>query len=127
MGRLLRQGQGWRLGWDAGNSPYVGLVGAEAWALELTLPELQDFCRLLGDVARTFESLTPELMPEERLTCEHSSSLIWLEAAGYPGDFDLRLLLLTGRRGEGYWPATAVRELLAASQSLSATNLEAML
>lgn len=127
MGRLLRQGRGWRLGWDADNTPHVGLVGADTWALELTLPELRDFCRLLGEVANTFEGLTPELMPEERLTCEHSSALIWLEATGYPGDFDLRMLLLTGRRGEGYWPATAVRELLAASQSLTATNLEAML
>lgn len=114
--RLLKQGRGWRLGWDPGADGYPGLVGGDAWAMELTAAELADFCRLLGQLAQTMEQMSGELMDGERIACEAESDLLWLEAEGYPHAYSLRFILNQGRRGEGSWPEEAVRELIQATQ-----------
>lgn len=118
MARLIKSGVGWRLGWDPAAAEFQGLVGADDWSLELTAEELEDFCRLLAQLAGTMIQMQAELMEEEAIAIEAESDRIWLEATGYPQDYRLHVMVLTGRRAEGYWPATAVPELVVAARSL---------
>ena len=59
-------------------------------------------------------AMAAQLMDAEQLDCEHESETIWLAVEGFPHRYSLRFILLTGRRGEGAWPAAVVPELLAA-------------
>jgi Domain of unknown function (DUF1818) len=118
MARLLKQGLGWRVGWDATAIEFQALLGGEAWAIELTAPELHDFCRLLGQLSHTMQQMSAELMDAEGIACEAESDLLWLEVAGFPHAYSLRFMLRSGRRGEGYWPSEAVTELQQALQTL---------
>lgn len=118
MARIIKSGVGWRLGWDTDADPFKGLVGSDDWALELTAPELQDFCRLLNQLVETMLQMSSELMAEETIACEAESDRLWLEVEGYPHAYCLHLLLLTGRRGEGHWAAAAVPALAQAARSL---------
>ena len=116
--RLLKTGQGWRLGWHPSAPVFKGLVGSDDWAIELTEPELMDFCRLFLQLAETMQQMAAELMDEERISCEAESPLLWLEVEGFPQTYDLRFILHSDRRGEGFWPATALPPLLQAIQQL---------
>jgi hypothetical protein len=118
MVRQIKNGEGWRLGWDDEAIAFQGLVGGEGWALELTAAELDDFCRLALQLATMMGQMGQELMDEERICCEVESDRVWLEAEGFPQDYGLRLLVLTGRRGEGEWCAASVPELMRAVQTL---------
>lgn len=119
MGRLLKTGNGWRIGWNPqAQSEFKGLVGTDDWAIELTEQELQDFCRLSMQLAETMSQLSCELMDEEKVTCEAESNLIWLEVSGYSQCYSLRFILLTGRCAEGCWHESAVAGLLQAAQTL---------
>jgi hypothetical protein len=118
MSRQLKSGEGWRLGWHPDASEFCGLVGSKDWAIELTQAELDDFCRLVHQLDGTMQQMAQELMAEERICCEVESDLIWLEAEGFPQQYGLRLMVLSGRRGEGSWDAAAVPELVRASQML---------
>lgn len=120
MERLVKSGPGWRLGWDPEAPAFKGLVGGENWALELTEAELDDFCCLLDQLTAAISTMASELMDEEGIACELESSLIWLEAEGYPQAFSLHLIVNTGRRGEGYWPESVVPGLLEAARVLKA-------
>jgi hypothetical protein len=114
MSRILKQGEGWRLGWHPDNAPYCGLVGAEDWAIELTAEEFADFCHLLSQLAESVGAIAPELMDEERIACEAESERLWLEVEGVPTAYDLRLIVQSGRRCEGNWSAAALPGLLQA-------------
>jgi hypothetical protein len=118
MVRQVKSGEGWRLGWDSSADEFCGLVGSDHWAIELTAAEFNDFCRLASQLGETMGQMHQELMEEERLSCEAESDLLWLEAEGYPHAYELHLILLTGRRGEGSWFAEAVPGLLQAIQVL---------
>ncbi|MEW6493039.1 MAG: DUF1818 family protein [Cyanobacteriota bacterium] len=118
MERLLKTGTGWRLGWNPQASGYQGLVGGEDWAVELTEAELDDFCRLLGQLAETMCQMESELMDEEKISCEAESDLLWMEVEGYPHAYTLRFILNTGRRCEGSWQSQAVPGLVQAVGSL---------
>ena len=118
MERLLKSGDGWRLGWNPEAKEYKGLVGTDAWAIELSEAELNDFCRLLEQLSQTMDQMAEELMDEEKITCEAESELLWLEVEGYPHAYSLRLILNKGRRCEGSWTETAVPGLIAAAQML---------
>jgi hypothetical protein len=117
MDRILRRGSGWRLGWEQNATEYSRLVGSDDWALELTITEFEDFCRLTEQLAATMQTMQAELMDEEAIACEVESESIWLEAKGYPHHYSLHLILLSRRRGEGCWAAAAVPELLQALRS----------
>jgi hypothetical protein len=119
MPRILKSGSGWRVGWNPDAEKFKGLVGTEQWSLELTEAEFNDFCRLLEQLAKAMAEISQTLMDEEAIACEAESDLLWLEATGFPHAFDLHLILQTERRGEGYWTATVVPELLQAMRSLS--------
>lgn len=118
MERLIKSGPGWRIGWNPNTAEYKGLVGGDNWAIELTEAELNDFCRLVAQLAATMNQMASELMDEEKIACEAESDLLWMEVEGYPSAYSLRFILNTGRRGEGSWEAAAVPSLLQATQVL---------
>jgi hypothetical protein len=116
--RLLKSGLGWRIGWNPAAVKFKGLVGTDDWAIELTEAELNDFSRLLAQLADTMKQLADELMDEEKIACEAESDLLWMEVEGYPHAYNLHLLLKTGRCAEGKWDATAVPALQQAAAML---------
>lgn len=118
MARLLKSGQGWRIGWDPDAIAFNGLVGADDWSLELTNAELDDFCRLVDQLAATMHQMREQLMAEEAIACEVESDRLWLEADGFPHAYSLHLIVLSGRRAEGHWAAAAVPSLIDATRSL---------
>lgn len=118
MQRLIKQGKGWRLGWNPEAADYQGLVGGDDWAIELTAAELDDFCRLLAQLAQTMSQMADELMDEEKIACEAESDLLWMEVEGYPSAYCLRFILNQGRRCEGSWLTEGVPDLVQAASSL---------
>lgn len=118
MERVVKQGEGWRIGWNPEAPKYKGLVGNEDWAIELTEAELDDFCRLLSQLSQTMSEMANELMEEERIACEAESDRIWMEVEGFPNAYSLRFILNAERRSEGYWPETVVTALIQAAQNL---------
>lgn len=117
--RLIKHGQGWRLGWNPTAAEFPGLVGGEDWAIELTYGELRDFCRLAQELAATMYEMAGLLMDEEKITCNAESESLWLEASGYPNAYTLQLILNQGRRAEGYWSIEAVPDLMDALHTLT--------
>ncbi|ERN40389.1 protein containing domain of unknown function (DUF1818) [Rubidibacter lacunae KORDI 51-2] len=116
--RILRRGPGWRLGWDPHAERYLGLIGTDDWAIELTEPELDDFCRLLAELDETIRQLANVLMDAEQVTCELESELLWLEAEGYPHAYTLRAIFTGDRRCEGSWTAASIPGLVHAVRGL---------
>jgi hypothetical protein len=117
MQKVLKSGAGWRIGWNPTNT-YPGLVGSDDWAFELTAAEFADFDRLLQQLVDSMRSIQAELMDAEKIACEAESELIWLQVEGTPNEYDLRLILNSGRGCEGNWSAEAVPHLIAATNSL---------
>jgi hypothetical protein len=118
VSRQLRSGTGWRVGWDANAPIFQALVGADDWAVELTQAEFSDFCRFAQQLSDTVAHLRAELMDEETITCEATSEHLWMEVRGYPYQYQLSFILLTGRRAEGIWSATATQEVLRTIQMI---------
>ncbi|MCV3215028.1 DUF1818 family protein [Plectonema radiosum NIES-515] len=118
MQRLVKSGSDWRIGWNPNAGEFKGLVGTDDWAIELTEAELNDFCRLLAQLADTMKQLKDELMDEEKIACEAESHLLWMEVEGYPHAYSLRFILNTGRCVEGKWNVDAVAGLLQAAATL---------
>jgi hypothetical protein len=117
--RLLKKGNGWRIGWNPEADIYKGLVGGDDWAIELTEAEFNDFCRLLEQLAQTMNRMAEELMDEERIACEVESDLLWMEVEGYPHAYSVRFILNQGRCCEGNWSDGALVELVQALQTLT--------
>lgn len=112
MIRHVVSGEGWRIGWNPTANDFCGLVAGEHWAIELTQPEFQDFCRVAQQLGQTMAAMAEQLMAEERLSCEQETETLWMEAEGFPSAFGLRFILLSGRRGEGEWLSPQVLGLL---------------
>ena len=122
MKRVIKSGEGWRIGWNPEAEHYQGLVAGENWAIELTEAELRDFSHLLEQLSQTIIKISEELMAEERITCEAESELLWMEVEGYPHAYSLRFILNRGRRCEGSWPENVIQDLLIATSNLSVFN-----
>ncbi|QSJ15851.1 DUF1818 family protein [Nostoc sp. UHCC 0702] len=118
MERLIKSGSGWRIGWNPNAPKFKGLVGTDDWAVELTEAELNDFCRLLAQLADTMRQLAAELMDEEKIACEAESDLLWMEVEGYPHEYSLHFILNTERCAEGKWNPASVAGLLQATGML---------
>jgi hypothetical protein len=116
--KYLLSGEGWRLGHSPDAEIFVGLVGAENWAIELNRQEFQDFCGLSLQLTETMAAMQAELSEEETLTCSAQTDDIYMEASGLGDRFTIHLQLLNGRRGEGFWTSTAIVELLKAVEPL---------
>lgn len=106
------------MGWDEKAAQFKGLVGGDDWAMELTEAELDDFCRLLGELAKNIEEIAKELMEEEKIACEAESDRLWMQLEGYPHSYTVQFILNTGRRAEGKWPVEAVPGLVQGAQTL---------
>jgi hypothetical protein len=115
--RKIQEGPGWRWGFDPNAETFPFLLGSEDWALELTQDEFADFHRLSRELAQTVTAIADELMEEEKICCELSSELVWLEIEGYAHAYELRFILCQGRKAEGGWPAAIVPALLNSLQS----------
>ena len=123
MGRVLKKGEGWRIGWNPDPTcPYQGLVGADDWAVELTAAEFADFCRLLTQLAETVKAIATELMEEEKIAVEAESDLIWLEIEGFASSYSLRVLVLQNRNAEGNWSTSTVPALVDLAQIFHKTQ-----
>ena len=114
MIRHLKEGDGWRLGWNPSADQYCGLLAGDRWSIELTTAEFQDFCRCARQLHDTMQAMSAQLMDEERLTCEQETTHIWMEADGFPNAYSLRFMLCAGRRGEGGWPPAHTQGLITA-------------
>ena len=119
MTALLKEGQGWRIGWDETRNPFKALVGGEHWAIELTQQEFESLQRLTQQLSATMAAMATELMPDEQLTLEQETEQLWVEAEGFHHRYSLRFILLTGRGGEGGWPAEVVPDLLNGLERIS--------
>lgn len=117
--RYLKEGIGWRLGWNPDAAVFKGLVGGDRWAVEMTQAEFIDFCRLVLQLQKTLQVMAAELMDEERITCEQETPNIWVEVEGFPTRYNLRFILLTGRGAEGAWPAERTAELVQAIPAIA--------
>ncbi|MDG2992328.1 DUF1818 family protein [Candidatus Synechococcus calcipolaris G9] len=115
--QTLEHGPGWRVGWRSLDLTFQGLLGTDQWAAELTAAEFKDFCRLLQQLNQALQDSVTELMPEEKISIEAETSLIWMEVAGDPQAYSLSFMILTGRRIEGYWPPPLAPEFIAACQN----------
>lgn len=122
MSRLLKKGQGWRIGWHPEAEKYQGLIGSETWAIELTAIEFKELYRLLHQLTDTMAQMATELMDEERIAIEAESDLMWLEIEGYPDSYSLRLILHRDRRCEGNWEAGVASELILVMQRIMEEN-----
>lgn len=109
--RFVKEGQGWRLGWNAAAPHYKGLLAGQSWAIELTEAEFQLFRRLAIDIKATMGAIAAELMDGERVTCEAEADCLWLEAEGFPSAYCLRFILISGRSCEGSWDAIAAQAI----------------
>jgi Domain of unknown function (DUF1818) len=123
MSRLLKKGQGWRVGWNTAAKTYQGLIGSDSWAIELTAIEFQEFYRLLRQLTDTMAQIATELMDEEKIAIEAESDLMWLEVEGYPDSYSLRLILHQDRCCEGNWEAGIASELVLVIQRILEENL----
>ncbi|MBD0267429.1 MAG: DUF1818 family protein [Cyanobacteria bacterium Co-bin8] len=119
MSRYIKEGNGWRLGWNAAAPTYQGLIAGEHWSIELTRSEFQDFCALVQQLSQAMSQISSELMESERIAMEAETEHIWLEVEGFPHHFSLHIIVQTGRRCEGNWPEDAVTELLQAIPQLT--------
>ncbi|MBE9157125.1 DUF1818 family protein [Nodosilinea sp. LEGE 06152] len=117
--RFTKEGNGWRLGWDATAPCYKGLLGGKAWAIELTEAEFHTFRRLVLEISQTMGAIAAELMEAERVTCEAEADDLWLEAEGFPDAYSLRFVLAAGRRCEGEWDAVAAQHIVQAIHYLA--------
>lgn len=118
MSRQVKQGDGWRVGWDPEAPVFQALLAGDCWSIELTAAELNQFCRLAKQLAETMAQMSNQLMESEKIACEVEGDLIWLEAEGYADAFALRFILLGRRRAEGGWPVKVVPQLLQALTGL---------
>jgi hypothetical protein len=118
MSRQLKAGEGWRLGWQPAIGAFQGLVGTDEWAVELTQAEFAHFHRLLLQLVDAIQQTSDQLMDKETITCEATSDLIWMQVRGYPHQFSLSFILLSGRRVEGQWDASSTLELVNAIQTI---------
>ncbi|MGB3202421.1 MAG: DUF1818 family protein [Nodosilinea sp.] len=117
--RFTKEGEGWRLGWDAAAPDYKGLLGGKTWAIELTEAEFYTFRRLVKDINQTMEAIAAELMDTEQISCEAEADGLWLEAEGFPSAYSLRFILASGRRCEGAWDAAAAQQIVQAIHHLT--------
>jgi Domain of unknown function (DUF1818) len=118
MGRILKTGPGWRIGWDPASKQYPkqyqGLIGNDDWAIELTQTELNDLRKLCAQLTDTIQFIATELMPDEAIELEAETALLWVGLEGYSHCYSLRFILLSDRGGEGAWSETATPPFLQA-------------
>lgn len=105
-----REGEGWRLAWDAGRQPFAVLIGGAGWAVELTAPEAEALRGAVAELVAQHAALVDELMAEEAISLELEREPWWVEIEGDRARWGLRVMLMgpSGQRAfEGSWPHPA--------------------
>lgn len=106
------------MGWNPNAATFKALVGAEDWSVELTQAEFNDFVRMLRQLTEALEVASTELMDEEAIAIDQETELIWMQLNGFPHEFSLSFMLLTGRRAEGHWNTSATQKFIQAIQTI---------
>jgi hypothetical protein len=118
---IQREGEGWRLAWDACRQPFSVLIGGEGWAVELRELEAVGLRDAVADLVAQHAALVDQLMAEEAISLELERGPWWLAIDGDRSSWELRVVLSPGaeqRAFEGGWSASASRAFAAALQQL---------
>jgi hypothetical protein len=121
VGVVQREGEGWRLAWDAGRRPFSVLIGGDGWAAELSLSEAESLRDGLCLLAAQHADLVDQLMAEEAISLELERQPWWIGLEGDRAGWALRVVLTPGpgqRAVEGCWSMAASRPFMAALQQL---------
>ena len=145
---LEREGEGWRLAWDARRDRFPVLIGGEAWASELTASEGEALQRALLTLRSQHRDLADTLMEEESIGLEFhlewpvdsadgevapgqspepsskDVGALWAALEGDRQTWSLRFVLqpTSGGRGlEGLWAQGAAAAFLEAYTELDLT------
>jgi hypothetical protein len=89
---IQREGEGWRLAWDAGRQPFPVLIGGDGWAAELTAAEAEALRDAVADLAAQHGALVEQLMAEEAIELELERGAWWLAIEGDRGSWSLQQL-----------------------------------
>ena len=119
--RPLLSGRGWRVGLNPEAGEFCAIVGADTWALELTLSEWEDFCRAIRQIQSAIATVSEQLMEDEEVTFEQASEQLLIAATGQLSALTLYLQIQNNRRGEGYWAPEALPSLFEAIDRLQAS------
>jgi hypothetical protein len=128
---LQREGEGWRLAWDAQREPFPVLIGGQDWASELTAAEGLALQSALQTLRGQHRDLAETLMAEETISLDfHGSAAapsnvskggaeghLWVSLEGDRQTWTLRFVLqpAPGQRGlEGFWGTGAAAAFLEA-------------
>ena len=118
---VQREGEGWRLAWDAGRQPFSVLIGGDGWAAELSLGEAEALRDGVSLLAAQHADLVDQLMAEEAISLELERQPWWIGLEGDRAGWALRVVLTPGpgqRAVEGCWSMAASRPFMAALQQL---------
>ena len=118
---VQREGEGWRLSWDAGRQPFSVLIGGDGWAAELSLSEAKALRDGVSLLAAQHADLVDQLMAEEAISLELERQPWWIGLEGDRAGWALRVVLTPGpgqRAVEGCWSMAASRPFMAALQQL---------
>ena len=121
VGVVQREGEGWRLAWDAGRQPFSVLIGGHGWAAELSLSEAEALRDGVSLLAAQHADLVDQLMAEEAISLELERQPWWIGLDGDRAGWSLRVVLTPGpgqRAMEGSWSVAASRPFMAALQQL---------
>ena len=121
VGMVQREGEGWRLAWDAGRQPFSVLFGGDGWAAELSLGEAEALRDGVSLLAAQHTDLVDQLMAEEAISLELERQPWWIGLEGDRAGWALRVVLTPGpgqRAVEGCWSMAASRPFMAALQQL---------
>ena len=107
---IQREGEGWRLAWDAERQPFSVLIGGDGWAVELTEAEARALRQAVADLVAQHGVLVDQVMEEEAISIELDRPPWWIGLDGDRHHWSLRVLLSPGpgQRGlEGQWSPQA--------------------
>ena len=118
---IEREGEGWRLAWDANRHPFAVLIGGDGWAVELSRSEAEALRDAVLHLSQQHQELVDQLMAEEAIELELERDPWWLVIEGDRVGWSLRVVLspTAGQRAvEGWWSPAAARPFAAALQQL---------
>ena len=118
---IQREGEGWRLAWDAGRHPFSVLIGGDGWAAELSEAEAFGLRDGLRDLIDQHRQLIDQLIAEEAIELELERGGWWICLDGDRQGWTLRVVLSPepGQRAiEGSWTREAAAGFSAALSQL---------
>ena len=118
---IHREGEGWRLAWDADRQPFSVLVAGDGWATELTASEAEALRDAVGDLLAQHAAVADQLMAEEAIELELEREPWWLAIEGDRSRWSLRVMLSpqSGQRAvEAFWPPESALPFSQALQQL---------